>query len=273
MLLCATAIAAAAPIPAGNAEQKAAIRGMAMRLLTYRPACDNPQLLLVFHGLSLRPDLSRKAARRLSDQRCLIVVAPLFDTGRFPTWRYQRGGIVHKGKVQDSQRWTVHAVRALVDWAQEREGRTLEHWLLGHSAGGQFLSRVAAFAPTTARRIVIASPSTHVAASLSVAAPYGLGGVYAGAVATAQLRAYLAKPVTIYLGQTDTGDKNRNDGPEALAQGATRLDRGRNVYAAAKKAADEHGWSFNWRLVEAPGVGHSANRMYHAPEAAAALSP
>jgi hypothetical protein len=32
-------------------------------------------------------------------------------------------------------------------------------------------------------------------------------------------------------------------------------------------------WKFNWRLVELPGVGHSARKMFSAPQAFEALSP
>ena len=65
----------------------------------------------------------------------------------------------------------------------------------------------------------------------------------------------------------------RNDYPEALAQGASRYQRGRNVFEAAKTVAQTHGWPLNWRLIELPGVGHNARKMLAAPQAAEALSP
>jgi hypothetical protein len=139
---------------------------------------------------------------------------------------------------------------------------------LGHSAGAQFLSRVAAFAPTEARRIIIANPSTHVFASLEIDAPFGLGGVYREQEAEAQLRRYLAEPITILLGAEDTGEKDLNETPDAMAQGRTRLERGRNAYNAARREAQSRNWAFNWRLSIVPGVGHSARRMYRSREAA-----
>ena len=71
----------------------------------------------------------------------------------------------------------------------------------------------------------------------------------------------------------DTRDDERNDYPEALAQGASRYQRGVNVFNAAKTLAQTRGWKFNWRLVELPGVGHSARKMFSAPQAFEALSP
>jgi hypothetical protein len=35
--------------------------------------------------------------------------------------------------------------------------------------------------------------------------------------------------------------------------------------------AAERGWTFNWRLVEAAGVGHDAAMMFAAPEAMEAV--
>ena len=139
--------------------------------------------------------------------------------------------------------------------------------------GGQFLDRLAAFVPTEARRIVVANAGSYVFPSLEIAAPYGLGKVYSEADGEAALRRYLEQPLTIYLGQGDTRDDERNDSPAALAQGNSRYQRGINVFNAAKKLAQARAWRFNWRLVELPGVGHNARKMFAAPQASEALSP
>jgi pimeloyl-ACP methyl ester carboxylesterase len=265
--------AAADPIAPGDNELTADLGHTRMTVFTHRPKCDEPSLLLVFHGLGRNAEAYRNRARRLGDRLCAIVVTPLFDTKRFPTWRYQRGGIAEGSKVKPPREWTGRFVIDLVNWVQKQEGRSLSYSLIGHSAGGQFLSRVAAFVPTAARRIVVANPSTYVFPSLETDAPYGLRGVYRGAEAEAALRRYLAAPVTIYLGQEDTGDENRNDSRQARAQGETRYDRGRNAFAAGQKAAQAHRVPFNWRLIELPGAGHSARDMFTAPEAVKALEP
>jgi len=204
----------------------------------------------------------------------LLVVAPLFDKHNFPSWRYQRGGIVRQnGTVRNPRDWTGRLVPGLVDWARKQEGRPLAYSLIAHSAGGQFLSRVAAFVPTEAKRIVLANAGTYVFPSLAVAAPYGLGKVYSGADGEAQLRRYLEQPLTIYLGEDDDQDDDRNNTPEARAQGASRHARGLNVFGTGQKLAQTRGWTFNWRLVQLPGVGHDAQKMLAAPQAADALAP
>src|SRR5262249_3459821 len=161
----------------------------------------------------------------------------------------------------------------LVAWARQQEGGPLAYSLLGHSAGAQFLDRLAAFVPTEARRIVVANAGSYVFPSLGIDAPYGLGKVYSGTEGEPALRRYLEQPLTIYLGQGHTRDDERNDYPGALARGAPRYQRGLNVFNAAKPRAQARGWKFNWRLVELPGVGHNARKMFSAPQASEALSP
>src|SRR5262245_42526270 len=136
---------------------------------------------LVVGGLSRHRTQRRRLPRLLADRDCLLVVAPLFDKRGFPRWRYQRGGIVRDGVVQKPGDWTGRLALVLVDWVRRREGKPLPYSLLAHSAGAQFLDRLAAFVPSEAKRIVVANPGSYVFPSLEIAAPYGLGEVYASA--------------------------------------------------------------------------------------------
>lgn len=266
------AYAELAPIGAGDRHYTISVGGADLTVFTYRPTnCVNPALLLVFHGVGHNADGYRDHAHPIADRLCMLVVAPLFDKKRFPGWRYQFGGIVHGGAIQPSNAWTGQMVLEIVDLVRRTEGRELDYYLLGHSAGAQFLNRLAAFIPNEAKRIVIANPSTYVFPSLSTKVPHGFGGLYSAGADEAELQRYLALPLTIYLGKEDTGDEERDDRPEAVAQGKTRYERGRNMYRAGRDLAQSRGWTFNWRLVEAPGVGHSARTMFAAPEAVAAL--
>ncbi|HEY9360298.1 MAG TPA: hypothetical protein VIQ50_07695 [Xanthobacteraceae bacterium] len=105
--------------------------------------------------------------------------------------------------VQDGRDFTGRLVLDLVDWVRREEGRPIAYSLFGHSAGGQFLDRLAAFVPTEARRIVVANAGSYVFPSLEIDAPFGLGKVYSGTQGEAALRRYLEQPLTIYLGQGD----------------------------------------------------------------------
>ena len=152
---------AAAPIMTGR--QVIDINGAPMVVFAYRPPeCSDPALFMVFHGVARNARTYRDDARAIADRLCLLVVAPVFDKRAFPAWRYQRGGIVKDAVVQDARDWTGRLVLNLVAWARGLEGRPLAYSLLGHSAGAQFLDRLAAFVPTEARRIVIANPGSYV---------------------------------------------------------------------------------------------------------------
>ena len=46
-----------------------------------------------------------------------------------------------------------------------------------------------------------------------------------------------------------------------------------NMFDAGQKLAQARGWTFNWRLVQLPGVGHDGQKMLAAKQAADALAP
>jgi dienelactone hydrolase len=265
---------AAAPANDSTNVQTVMVRGQPIQVFTYRPSgCKNPSLLFVFHGALRNGEAARNAAERIASRACLIVYAPLLDKRRFPTEAYQQGGIAHRGRVLPPAQWTVWFATDLVSWARQREHRpNAPYYLFGHSAGGQYLSRVAAFAlPRDARRIVVANPSTYVLPSLKEDAPYGLDQVASDSAERQRLRDYLAQPITIFLGGDDTGERELGTSDQAMRQGSNRLSRGVAVFRMAKRVAAENNWPFGWSLVVAPSVGHSSSNMLDAPEAAEAF--
>jgi pimeloyl-ACP methyl ester carboxylesterase len=264
--LCAPVTSSAA-----RAHETVVLDGVPIEVFSYRPdGCRPAGILLVFHGTGRNAADYHGYAEKPATKRCLIVHAPLFDRERFPNRAYHRGGVIRRGAVQPRAAWTVNLAGALAAWARSRDG-DIPVTLFGHSAGAQFLSRVAAYAPPAAvARFVIANPSSHVMPDEAEAAPYGFGLLPKAKTA---LKAYLALPLTIYLGSRDTGGRNLSTAPAARRQGENRLLRGRAVFRAAADLAAANGWPLGWRLVEAAGVGHSARRMLAAPEIDAALGP
>jgi hypothetical protein len=264
----AQAQGSATPIESGDGEQSASLPGATLQVFTYRPAkCTLGLLLVVFHGVERNAGPYRDHARPLADKLCAIVVAPKFDRGRFPKDSYQHGGVADHGRVAPVGGRPVDLVAPLVAWAQAAAGRPgMPYVLIAHSAGAQFLGRVAAFTPTTAARIVLANPSTWVMPSTSTSVPFGFGGINPGQEAERLLQTYLALPIVVDLGGIDTGSEELDVSADAMAQGPYRLARGRNAYAAAKAAAASRGWPFGWTLVEVPGVGHNSTKMFNAPQ-------
>lgn len=254
-------------------QQSVALPGAVLSVFTYRPKNCTPRLLLVvFHGVGRDAGPYRDHARTLADRLCAVVIAPEFDKERFPTNLYQYGGVVKDHVLVQPGNRTVDLVSPLVAWARAAVGQPdLPYVLAGHSAGAQFLGRVAAYAPTTAVRIILANPSTWVLPSATDAAPFGFGDIGTPEASEQALRAYLALPITVLLGGMDTGTHNLTVTPQAMAQGPDRLSRGRNTFLMAQAAARSHGWQFGWNLVEIPGVGHDATAMFSAPKTVESL--
>jgi poly(3-hydroxybutyrate) depolymerase len=250
-------------------HRTAVVHDTPIELFIHRPPGTRPRgLLLVLHGQRRNAVDYRDYARVFGERHGLMVVAPKFDRDRFPNRRYQRGGITRRGRVEPREHWTVNLVPALLEWVRRQEGKPeLPVYLFGHSAGGQFLSRVAAFADSIdARRIVIANPSSYVVANLNEAAPYGMGGVFDAATGEDALRRYLGLPITVYLGGRDTGSYRLHSHPAAQRQGANRLERGRGVFERAAAMARDLNTPFNWQLVIAPGIDHSGSKMLKAEQ-------
>lgn len=275
LAMLAAGPASADGFAAGDGHEIADLGGLPIEVFTYRPtSCHPTGILFVFHGVARNAATYRDDARPLADALCRLVVAPLFDEARFPIWRYQRGGVVHDGRPVPAADRTVNLVPRLIAWARARESRPdMPHALLGHSAGAQFLDRVAAYVPLEAERIVIADPSTWVRPDAATPAPYGFGALFAPDESEAALRRYLAAPITVVVGAEDTGSRHLADGAEARAQGADRLERAHNTYARARDTARERGWSFGWRFIEIPGLGHDARRNFASPQTRDALKP
>jgi poly(3-hydroxybutyrate) depolymerase len=274
--------AAHAALPDGSGQVQITAGGDTFDAWTYKPAgYRGGPLLMVFHGLGRDAAGNRDAVRPLADRFGLLVVAPLFDTARFPGWRYNSAGLVRQRfgggeddfTLEPESQWTGKRVLELVEAARQAEGRpNLGYLLLGHSAGGQMLSRVAAFTPTGARGILIANPSSFVWPSLDRRFPYGFGGLPEQMSNDAALRRYLAQPVTVLTGTADTGSKDLDTRPGAMAQGANRHERALAFYREAERLARSRRWDFSWQLYPVPGAGHSAKEMFTASPATRAVA-
>ncbi len=277
-LLCAST-AVEAREPSGKGFEVALIGERAISVYTYRPRkCNAITLLFVFAGYHRNADDYRDRATPLADRACLLVLAPELDRKRFPNWRYQRAGVIRKDKVQSRRQWTGPLLDALIAWGRRWSGNAeIPYLLFGHSAGAQFLSRIAAYSPPPGpKRIVIANPSAHVLPSKHEAIPFGFAGLDPRRSVDEHIRTYLSLPITIYLGEEDRGEKLLVKNAGAMRQGANRYERGRFVFQEARRIAQERSWPFAWKLVVAPNVGHSSSRMLassRAEEAFGLLEP
>lgn len=269
----ASAETPAAPV-SGKGSLTLSISGQNVEVFTYRPAgFTNGPLLIVMHGVNRNAEDYRDFAVPLADKLGMLVVAPHFDKERFPSEAYQRGNVLAEGVARSREEWTYSAIPLIVEEVRRREGRAdMPYFALGHSAGGQFLTRMAAFLPGDAKRIVAGNPGTHLFPTRELPFPYGFGGLPEELGGDEAIKRYLAAPLTLLLGTEDTGSEHLDVSETAMKQGATRLERGRRCFRMAQALAKEKGWPFQWRLVEVEGIGHDASKMLATTEAAAALT-
>ena len=167
--------------------------------------------------------------------------------------------------------------------------------IAGHSGGAQVVQR---YALTTQAdkalqadgikvRYVVANPSSYAYFNAQRPIPtfdaancpgfntwkYGLKELpaYAEGQKHRQLeQAYVERDMTYLLGAKDT-DPNHpalDKSCEAEAQGAFRLERGKNYF---EYLTQRHPQGLNQRLVEVPGVGHNGDQMFTSPEGQKAL--
>lgn len=276
--ICAAAVASqglSQDIPAGKGMVVADFGGTKLELYTYRPASySGDRMLFVFHGVLRNADEYRDHSVQMGDRFKALIVTPKFDAERFPSIKYQRGGLMTEdGKAAPPEEWTYAFIPKIAAAVKQREGKPgMKHWLIGHSAGGQFVGRMTAFQDTGAERVVASNPSSWPFPTRALDFGYGFGGLPESLSNDEMIRKFLARPLTIYLGTADNApDENTDMSEGALVQGSARLQRGRAFFAFAKTVAERKKWDFNWSIVEAEGVGHDHEKMFNHPNCEKAL--
>lgn len=271
----ATSLAPATDVPVGKAELRVSAGPIELQVFTYRPEkWSGQRLLFVMHGVLRNADEYRDHAIGMGERFDALVVAPKFDGERFPTRAYQRGGVLREdGTAAPPAEWTYARIPELAAAIRARTGKPdAKLFVIGHSAGGQFIVRMSAFQDTGAVRLVAANPGSVLLPTTAVNFGYGFGGLPKELADESRLRTYLAAPLTLFLGTADDHDDEYFDkSDEAMAQGSGRHQRGLALYWTAKTLATVRGWPFGWRLVEAPGVDHDHEKMFAHPMCEQAL--
>lgn len=274
LILASLLVFAADPLPVGKSAINVQFENASLKLFTYKPNSfkDGP-MLMVFHGVLRNAEEYRDHAIPMGERFGALIVAPHFDDVAFPKEKYQFGGILVGGKAAPPEQRTGEYVNRIAKEIRTREGRAdMPYSLIGHSGGGQFLVRLAAFVKTDAQRIVAANAGSHTFPNRHVDFPYGFGTLPAELHSDEVFKSYLTQPLTIYVGSKDIErDEYLDTRPLADAQGYNRFERGQNAFAAAKKLASEKNWPFKWKLVIANGVEHDHEKMFDHAACAEAL--
>lgn len=256
-------------IDRGHSSQTANLGNIQIELRTYKPSnWAGAGVVLHFHGMDSHPkeigDLTHLARRSGH-----MLVAPYFDSSRFPFWRYQMVGIVNPGSpdasrvVRPRETWTGNLIVELVQQLKALEGPGMAVRLIGHSAGGQFVDRFAGFQTVAAVRLIAANPASMLMPNRDFPYPYGFGNLPDNIADDDTIAAYLRQPLVLYVGALDSPLQGASDDrPDEKRQGDSRPQRARFAFETGRALAKARGWEFNWRFVSRPGVGHNLYQMF-----------
>lgn len=264
-ILAVTAgMAGAKDLPEGRSLEHVVLGGEQFEVPVFRPAsCQIRAILFVLAGKKRDSTTYRDDAIPLARNECSLVFAPEFPVGKFPLQQYQRGGFpVSQQKIPGAG-----YMKLLEQWARTVSDEPgVPIILVGHSAGAQYLERVAAYAPGEEVMTVIMNPSTYVEPETETAVPYGFGN-WTEPASLPDLKRYLSRNIAIILGAEDTQTSSEIEHiAAATGQGRNRLERGQWAYAQGRGQAEKLGVPFGWTITLIPATGHVASKMLASAE-------
>jgi len=197
-----------------------------------------------------------------------LVVCPEIDENQFPgSAGYNLGGMYDGDILIDSTLWTFALIEPIFEYLKKEGATTVDSYgIYGHSAGSQFVHRLALYTqPLHASIFIAANAGWYNMTDFDEKFPYGFQN---SPMTINSLKEKFSMDLFIILGEKDT-DPNASSlrkTEEAMRQGYHRFERGNNFFNAAKKMAESLQITFNWELETVPDIGHSNFGM--APTAA-----
>lgn len=228
-------------------------------------------VVFVMHGVKRDADSYRDTWMAAAELFGFLLLCPEFAKVDYPRSAYGLGNLIDgAGESLPEDEWTFNVIEDLFDSVKEATGNTSERYhIYGHSAGGQFVHRLALFMPQARHEIAItANAGWYTMPTFDKKFPYGLKG---SAGTPKMLKKAFGRRLVILLGErdTDANDPHLRKSSAASRQGANRLERGQAFHATARQEAESLGVTLNWRLETVPGAAHLQHQMM--PAAARAI--
>ena len=221
-------------------------------------------LVISMHGLTRNAEGARDNWVNAAERHGLLIAAPHFGKERFPTRLYQQGGVRDE---PDPAKWVYAVIERFFDRALKSgrvEGES--YVLFGHSAGAQFVHRMAILMPQARFSTAVTANAGYYTLPVGREAAGGFSYPFSldeTPSTGATVMAAFAKPMLIMLGDQDNDPDhhqlNRSKGAEA--QGANRYARGQHFVAVAAAEAKRLGVESRWREIIVPGVAHEQSKM------------
>jgi poly(3-hydroxybutyrate) depolymerase len=251
--------------PGAGSFRFAEDRGNAGRPLTvwyHRPPglSDTAPIVFVMHGVKRDADYYRDNWTAAAERFGFLLLCPEFTKADYPDrTAYQLGNLVGgAGEPLPKAAWTFGVIERLFDFVRETTGNASERYhIYGHSAGGQFVHRLALFLPEARyATAVAANTGWYTMPTLDGRRfPYGLKG---SASTPETLKRAFGNRLVLLLGEQDTDaeDPFLRQSKGARRQGKNRFERGQAFYGAARNEAARLGVALNWTLETVPGAAH-----------------
>lgn len=239
-------------------------KGISVRYWLPEDFAEDGPILFVLPGIDRDARTYRDIWAPHARKENALLLVPQFSLEDYPGSRcYNMGNMFGpRGRAIPRQDWSFSRIEQIFDHVGDLIGGSRTGYrLYGHSAGAQFVQRMALFMPEARiERAVSANAGWYSFPDMNIKFPYGLAGTGA---TDADLAVAFARDYAILLGEEDTDKAHPTlrSTPEANAQGLNRFSRGVAYYEAARARAEELGVSFAWRLATVPGATHSNAEM------------
>ncbi len=246
-----------------------------LKVWYYQPRLPGREAPVVFvmHGVKRDADYYRDTWKSAAERFGFLLLCPEFSADTYSRKAYQLGNLFDEGRrLLPGSEWIFHAIERLFDSVKEATGNTSERYsIYGHSAGGQFVHRLALFMPEARyETAVAANTGWYTMPTFSGKRfPYGLRRC---GFSEERLKRAFGRRLVILLGERDTDpeDPHLRRSAGARRQGDTRFERGIAFYDTATKEAERLGVELRWELRTVPGAAHFDQQMM--PAAAKILS-
>lgn len=235
-----------------------------VRVWVVAPASPAPieRITIAMPGTMRNAEDYARGWRAFCDQS--VVLVPEFTRTDWPGSRQYALGNVTRGRSEGRGRnprhcWSFTVVEEIHRGARRHFGVEDEGFVLwGHSAGAQFVHRMALFCPDApVHAYIAAGAGWYTVPDPAIAFPYGLGDAPV-AFTSQDIAAFAAQPLTLMRGTHDTErDAHLKTSPEAEQQGANRYERAGYMLRKGHAADPRCGW----RLLDVSGAAHEPTKM------------
>jgi pimeloyl-ACP methyl ester carboxylesterase len=224
----------------------------------------NTPILFIFHGAGRNARDYRDAMISKSEEHGFIAITPEFSMNNFPSGdQYNLGNVFLDGDnpspatLHPESEWTFSIIEPLFEDIKSRLNTTNDdYYVFGHSAGGQFAHRLAAFKPQSRFNKMVASASGwYTVPDNSISFPYGIDN---SPLASSSLTPLLAQDLIILIGDQDNNPNAASLRHNTIVdqQGLNRYDRAQHFFNRGLQLSNDLNTSFNWQLEINPGANH-----------------